>query len=76
MDVFKGREQFIAGCLLQKITARTHGQGIEDVVGVLVNGKHHELGVRQLRLQLAHTFNPAHARQIDVHQHHAWLFQL
>ena len=76
MDVFKGCEQFIAGRLLQEITARTDGQGIEDVVGVLVNGKHYKLGVRQLRLQLTHTFNPAHARQIDVHQHHARLFRL
>jgi hypothetical protein len=70
MNVLQGRNQFRAGSLLEEITGRTRGERVENMIRIFINRQHHELRGRKQRLQLADTFDTAHAGQIDVHQHH------
>jgi len=74
VDVLDRVQQFGTRRALEHITGRARRQRLENVVGILIHGEHHELCVQHLRLEPADTFNATHAGQIDIHQDDGGLF--
>ena len=70
MDLPQRAEQFFPRRLFQQITGGPRGQRVVNVVRILINREHDELGCRQSRLQSADRLDSVHAGQVDVHQHH------
>ena len=69
MDIGQCRQQSGALRPLEQVAARACGQRVENMVGVLIDGQHHKLGLRHFRLQPADALDAVHARQVDVGQH-------
>jgi len=74
VDLLDGSEQFGAGGPLQHVAAGARGQGVEDMVGILINGKHQELGRRHDRFEAADAVNAALTGKVDVHQDDIGIF--
>lgn len=74
VHVFEGREEFLSRSLFQQVASGTGGEGAVDVIGVLVDGEHDELGVGKCGFEAFDSFDSAHAGQIDVHEDDVGLF--
>ena len=68
MDIFEGGKEFFARGLFQHIAAGAGGQGVEEVVGVLIDGEHDELGLGKERFEMPDAFGTGHCHQVNVHQ--------
>jgi hypothetical protein len=68
MDVPDGGEQFLRGGALEQVAGGAGGQGVEDVLGILVDGEHDDLGLGKNLFQATDAFHAVHAREVDVHE--------
>ena len=74
IDLPQRGQQLRPRSVLEQIARGSGGEGVEDVVGVLVNGEHYELRFWQEWFQAADTFDAVHLGQVDVHKHHTGHF--
>ena len=72
-DFAEGFEELVAFGVLEHVAGGAGGEGFENVIGVFVDGKHHELGVGKKRLEFADAFDAAEAGEVDVAENNARL---
>jgi len=69
LDIFDGFQECLGWAGLYEVTIGSGAQGPEDAITVLVYGQHDDLKCRQEFLELSHTLNAGHARELDIHEH-------
>lgn len=59
---------------LEQVAAGPSLHDLKDPHRVFIHGVHHKDRGRECSLELTHTFDTVHARQVDVHEHHVRFF--
>jgi hypothetical protein len=67
-DVTDGAENFLRGASFQKVTAGTGAQGLEDGVGVFIDGEDDDLNGGNEAFEPRRAFDAGHPGHLDVHE--------
>src|SRR5258708_40139816 len=68
-----GFDQLFGGAGFDQVTAGTRFESFENSLTVLIDGYHYELELGGDFLELRHTLDSGHPRQLDVHEYNVRL---